>query len=225
MNAELPTSTIERKNLEYRFTNDELLGIAKKAAEEQTRLKSLEESKKMVMDEWKAKLSACQAEITNLSNKVSSGIEYRDYDCPVVYNEPRKGFKTCYHPETREVVYVKEMTQGEVDKTSQAVLDFDADSEATQTPSDGDAESGSGASFDVLAGPPEEPAQEEAEAKAEPDQAPEPEPEPEAPAEEPESKPTPKKPKRTRKPKAKPDAAPAPEEEPEEEQEEIPGAP
>ncbi|HWL53843.1 MAG TPA: hypothetical protein VNQ90_15495 [Chthoniobacteraceae bacterium] len=201
MSTELPTSTIERKNLEYRFTNDELLHIAKKAAEEQTRLKSLEESKKMVMDEWKAKLSACQAEITNLSNKVTSGIEYRDYDCPVTYNDPKKGMKTCRHPDTGEVVYVKEMTQGEVDKTSQAVMDFDDEPDAPATEDKNadavDAEFTTINEFPALV------------------ESTESEPEPEAPEPEtPEGKAAPKKPKakRTRKPKAKADADPAPEE-------------
>lgn len=108
------TQKTERQNLAYKFTEPELVILAKSAAEKQSQLKALEDGRKMVADEWKAKISACQSEITNLSNKISSGIEYRDYECPVKFDTPKKGYKSLYHPETGELVTTKEMTASEI---------------------------------------------------------------------------------------------------------------
>jgi len=122
METATQATAVERKNLPYRFTTDETIALAKKAAEEQSRLKALEEGKKMVADEWKAKISACQAEITNLSNKITSGIEYRDYNCIVTFDDPKRDYKTLRHPATGEIVEIKEMTFSEINKRDQAEL-------------------------------------------------------------------------------------------------------
>ncbi len=129
-------TTTERKNLPYRFTPEEIIAIAKKAAEEQSRLKALEEGKKMVADEWKAKISACQAEITNLSNKVTSGIEYRDYNCLVTLDDPKRDYKTLRHPGTNEIVEIKEMTFTEINKRDQAELPLEEAAPAASAPTE-----------------------------------------------------------------------------------------
>jgi hypothetical protein len=109
----------ENINLQYRFSDEERrqLGIA--LGEAQITLRQLDD-RKQVADEWKARISAKEAEIASLSNKVSSGYEYRDIPCTITLNEP-VGKKTARRTDTGETVWVRDLTDSERQRT----LDFD----------------------------------------------------------------------------------------------------
>ncbi|MBE2178893.1 MAG: hypothetical protein IAE97_00270 [Chthoniobacterales bacterium] len=120
----------ENLNLQYKFSDDELRILGKELAEAQIQSRQLEDDRKRVADEWKAKISTKEAEIASLSNKVNSGYEYRDIPCEITLNEP-VGKKTARRTDTGETVWVRDLTDSERQRT----LDF----------SDGDAQQEAGA--------------------------------------------------------------------------------
>jgi hypothetical protein len=109
----------ENINLQYRFSGDELRQLGKDLAEAQIALRQLDDDRKRIADEWKARISAKEAEIASLSNKVSSGYEYRDIPCEITLNEPI-GKKTARRTDTGEVAWVRDLTENERQRT----LDF-----------------------------------------------------------------------------------------------------
>lgn len=112
----------ENLNLQYKFTDDELRVLGKDLAEAQIQLRQLDDDRKRVADEWKTKISTKEAEIAALSNKVNSGYEYRDIPCEITLNEPI-GKKTARRLDTGETVWVRDLTDGERQRT----MEFDAD--------------------------------------------------------------------------------------------------
>jgi hypothetical protein len=112
----------ENLNLQYHFSQDELRDLGKKLAESQIQLRQLDADRKRVADEWNARISDKEAEITSLSSKVSSGYEYRDIPCEVTLNEPVNK-KTARRLDTGETVWVRDLTNAE----KQLTLQFDAE--------------------------------------------------------------------------------------------------
>jgi hypothetical protein len=106
----------ESLNLQYKFSAGELQNLGKELAEAQITLRQIEDDKKRVLDDWKARESSKSAEINNLSNKVSSGYEYRDIPCEVTINEPVNK-KTARRLDTGEVVWVRELTDLDKQRT------------------------------------------------------------------------------------------------------------
>ena len=112
----IPEIRKENINLQYRFSPEELQTLGKDLAEAQIQSQQLEADRKRVADEWKARISAKEAEIASLSNKVSSGYEYRDIPCEITIGEP-VGKKTARRLDTGEVVWVRDPTEGERQRT------------------------------------------------------------------------------------------------------------
>jgi hypothetical protein len=110
----------EKVNCKYTFNEDELRMLGAELAEAQIALRAADDDRKRAMDEWKARISAKEAEITCLANKVSAGYEYRDLPCTVTLGHP-PGKKTARRDDTGEVVWVRDLTQDEM----QAVLPFE----------------------------------------------------------------------------------------------------
>ncbi len=108
----------ENLNLQYKFSQDELRDLGKELAESQIQLRQLDDDRKRVADEWKARISAKEAEIASLSNKVSSGYEYRDIPCEITLNEPINK-KTARRLDTGETVWVRDLTDAEKQRTLQ----------------------------------------------------------------------------------------------------------
>lgn len=108
----------ENLNLQYKFSPDELRQLGRYLAESQIQLRQLDDDRKCVVDEWKARISAKEAEIVSLSNKVSSGYEYRDISCEITLNEPINK-KTARRLDTGEVVWVRDLTDSEKQRTLQ----------------------------------------------------------------------------------------------------------
>ena len=111
---------VERKptkeNLQYKFNQAELLTIGKELGEMQIQLRQLDDDRKKAADEWKSRISAAESGIASMSNKVTSGYEYRDIDCEVVLNEP-PGKKTCTRLDTMQVIWCRELSPEEKQRT------------------------------------------------------------------------------------------------------------
>lgn len=108
-----PRTKATKQNLTYHFTADELIALGKELGESQIKLRQLDDDRKMVADEWKAKISSAEAHINSLSNKTSSGYEYRDIECTFTYNDPVPGDKTLRRNDTGELVRISPMDESE----------------------------------------------------------------------------------------------------------------
>lgn len=118
----------ETRNLQYKFSPDELRQLGRDLAEAQIQMRQLEDDKKRVADEWKARISGKDAEIALLSNMVRSGYEYRDIPCEAVLNEPVNK-KTVRRLDTGEVVGVYDLTDSEKQRTLQFENEENAEGE------------------------------------------------------------------------------------------------
>lgn len=113
--------TIETKR-ETRFlrctlTLSELLEAGKAHADKSIELAQLEADKKRVMDDFKAKTSALEAEGAQLASKISSGYEFRNVACTVWLDEPKRGSKRITRDDTNEDIGVEAMTPAELQRT------------------------------------------------------------------------------------------------------------
>jgi outer membrane murein-binding lipoprotein Lpp len=111
--------------LRYEFSEKETLELASKLATRNNDVKTLEEDKKRVTSDFKAKIDAASADISLLSSKVSNGYEYRDIKCGVKFHAPADGMKQLVRMDTGEVVATEEMN----DIEKQAVLAFEEEEE------------------------------------------------------------------------------------------------
>jgi hypothetical protein len=109
-----PVVKKEKRFLRCRFTPEELLEVGKTLADATNALVGLEEDKKRVMSDFKAKLDAKNADITIASNKISTGYENRSVECDLVMNTPTEGKKTVIRTDTKEKVGVEEMSEQEL---------------------------------------------------------------------------------------------------------------
>ena len=100
--------------------------IGQDLAEKQIQLRQLEDDKKKAVAEWGSRLASMAADIQSISNKVSSGYKYRDIDCEVVINDP-PGKKTCRRIDTMEVIWTRELSPEEKQRTLELVEDPDGD--------------------------------------------------------------------------------------------------
>lgn len=136
-----------KSNLDYHFTEVELIALGKELGECQLNLRRLDDDRKMVADEWKAKISSAEGHINSLSNKVSSGYEYRDIECTVTMNTPHPGDKTVTRNDTGAMVKIMPMDESEKQdelplemspETSAAAVKLAADAGGTVTIQTGD---------------------------------------------------------------------------------------
>lgn len=102
-----------KKHLRCILTDKELLGIGKELAESSNDLNQVENDKKRVVSDFNAKVAEKEAIIAQLSNKISTGYEYRDVDCTVTYHFPKEGFKEIKRNDTSELIETLEMTEAE----------------------------------------------------------------------------------------------------------------
>lgn len=116
-----PRTKSIKSNLQYAFTPDELIALGKELGESQIKLRQLDDDRKMVADEWKAKISSAEAHINSLSNKTSSGYEYRDIECTVTLDDPVAGDKTVRRNDSNEIVKI--MPMEEFEKQQELPLD------------------------------------------------------------------------------------------------------
>lgn len=70
----------------------------------------MEEEKKSVTSQYKAKLDEINATCNKLSNLVADGFEFRDISCRIEFNKPSQGRKTYIRLDTNKVALIEPMT-------------------------------------------------------------------------------------------------------------------
>lgn len=116
----------EKRTLRYDFTAVETHDLSLSLANKTKEKVALEEEKKSVMSQYKAKLDEITAQCNKLSNQVSDGFEYREVDCEVAYHTPEDGKKTITRLDTKKVT-IEKMESWEYNLFNQPGLDADAD--------------------------------------------------------------------------------------------------
>ena len=114
--------------LRVAFTDAQILEHGRNLAEEHNKMGQTNSDFDRVKSEFKSKLSASEARIVDLSNKVSTGYEMRDVRCLWAFDDPKAGKKTLRRLDTvdglpGETVEVCDMTEAE--KTPELALNLD----------------------------------------------------------------------------------------------------
>lgn len=114
--------------LPYHFREDEMLDKGKEMARISSEVTALQNEKKAVMADFKAKIDKKNAEIGLLGEHINNGYEHRYIDCTMTYNTPNTGMKTITRNDTGEIVRKLTMTADEMQ------LDFEFEQEGVRDP-------------------------------------------------------------------------------------------
>lgn len=143
--------------LRVAIPDDQRLELGKQLAQAHNETATIEGDLQRVKDEFKSKLSAVSARITDLSNKVSTGYEVKDVLCLWTMDSPKPGKKALARMDgpddlPREIIEIVDMTEAE--KTPELALNLDnpvlpsgvsiAGDGSVKVASDGPAEPGEG---------------------------------------------------------------------------------
>lgn len=106
--------TTERRiiNAKYRFSKDELDGVAKRLTDRLCDLAQIEDEKKSVMANYTDKIKAGKLEISKLSRHHRDGYELREHECFVVYDYKKKE-KRFKDVNTKKVIEVQSFGPGD----------------------------------------------------------------------------------------------------------------
>ena len=105
-----------RRWLRVNLTNEELLAAGKLHADRSIEFSALENDRKRIADEFKAKTSAIEAEACALAAKISSGYEFRYVPCTEYLGEPAADKKRVVRNDTGAEVGVEDMTTAEMQR-------------------------------------------------------------------------------------------------------------
>ncbi|MBO9592766.1 MAG: hypothetical protein J7599_07630 [Niabella sp.] len=101
-------NTITR-SLKYEFTASEIHDLSLNLANEVQDMALVEAEKKSASAGYKGKIDNHKKSISDLSAKISTGCEYRDVECEVIYHKPENGKKTIIRGDNGKVI-VEKMT-------------------------------------------------------------------------------------------------------------------
>lgn len=126
------TQQIEPKKiseyLKYEFTTEERLVLADELGRANRNLDALKLRKAEVTKRIGSEIAEAESTVNGLSNKVVDGYEYRNIDCEVRFDVPRRGMKTIVRLDTSEIVAEKRMS----DEENQMVLKFEQENQGAQ---------------------------------------------------------------------------------------------
>ena len=115
--------------LRVAFTDAQILELGRNLAEEHNVMSQTNSDFDRVKSEFKSKLSASEAKIVDLSNKVSTGYTMKDVKCLWTLDDPKPGKKTLRRMDAGddriagETVEVADMTEAE--KTPELALNLE----------------------------------------------------------------------------------------------------
>lgn len=104
-----------KKSKEYlkcEFTEKEILEFGGELARKHSEINELEDQKKRIVSDLKAKSEAADAEASILARKIQNKNEYRDVECQEVYNYVEKTV-TIVRVDTGEIVKTRPMNENE----------------------------------------------------------------------------------------------------------------
>lgn len=90
--------------LQVELTQEEMLDAGNQLAEANEDLVQIEKEKSEVTATLKAKTTAAEARISELSRKVRNGYEYRQVPCVIQFDTPEVGMKQTVRTDTNEIV-------------------------------------------------------------------------------------------------------------------------
>ena len=99
----------ERRKLRCDLTAKEIHDYSIQLANENKNNVSLEDEKKAVMSQYKAKLDESQAQINKLSGLVTDGFEMREVECEAHYHKPERGKKTIIRLDLNKTMAIEQM--------------------------------------------------------------------------------------------------------------------
>ena len=102
------------RNLRVTLTREELLETGKSLADATAALAAIEDDKKRVTSDFKAKADAKQAEISVASQAISTGYWIKEVECTAHMDMPKKGQKTIVRDDTGEHVGVEPMSRDDM---------------------------------------------------------------------------------------------------------------
>ncbi len=95
------------------YTDAERLELGKQLADEHADLRGVNSDFDRVKAEFKSKITSHEANIEDLSNKVSTGYRMMDVPCRWILDLPNPGVKTLLRQDTHEEVEVADMTDAD----------------------------------------------------------------------------------------------------------------
>ena len=102
------------ETLKHVLTDAEKLALGQKLAEANIEAEGAEAEKKSVTATLKAKCEGCIAKVSEISNRLSAGYEYRPVVCRVTFDDPEHGQKTTRRADNGETVKTEAMTLAEM---------------------------------------------------------------------------------------------------------------
>lgn len=130
----LPKKT--KANVKVLYTDAERMEIADRLARANVAKVQLEEQKKTVDADLKARIEEQSEAIQRESRKLMSGYEYRDVECEITYDTPQPGWKTVARVDTGEIVRQAPMTEAELQAELPLAPALDESSAAEAEPVD-----------------------------------------------------------------------------------------
>lgn len=115
------------RQLKCILTKEELLVKGKQAAEKTIELGALEQDKKRIMDDFKAKISGVEADLGILANAVNTGTEFRSVECIEYFGDPSPEKKRIVRQDTGDEVGVEFMSSTEMQRELQIANQGDDD--------------------------------------------------------------------------------------------------
>jgi hypothetical protein len=103
----------ERISAKYVFTPEEVQSLTKSLTDSISEKARLEEEKKTAMADWKTRISTVANNIASGANKISAGYEWRDTECQVVMDTPKKGRKSYIRLSDKVKVDERDMTDSD----------------------------------------------------------------------------------------------------------------
>lgn len=101
------------QRLRCNLSDEEKINAGKELAEATNELSSIEEDKTQVMADFKAQVTAQEAKVSMLSNKLRSGYELRNVQCEVIFGVPESHQKQTVRLDTNEIVSTETMSEEE----------------------------------------------------------------------------------------------------------------
>lgn len=102
----------EKRSLRYDLKATEVHDLSLQLANKTKERLAMEEEKKSVTSQYKAKLDEITATCNKLSNQVVDGYEFREVDCAIEYHKPVAGKKILTRSDT-QVQIIETMTTWE----------------------------------------------------------------------------------------------------------------
>ena len=102
------------QSLRVKFTEEEVVKLARKLAEKNAEAEQADNDKKAVTKQLAAKCEGIAAQVSEISGKINAGFEYRTVQCETTYDDPKPGMKTTRRLDTLEVIEQEAMTLAEL---------------------------------------------------------------------------------------------------------------